>query len=114
MYGTDWGMNGRWPVCSVWLILFAPLVAAALITLVTGKQKALSAALSIGAIVLSFALSLRLFLLFALKNIHHQSHPIHWLVIGNTVNIEFGMTTDALALLMLLVVTGVGSAIHIY
>ena len=114
MYGTDWGMNGRWPVCSVWLILFAPLVAAALITLVTGKQKALSAALSIGAIVLSFALSLRLFLLFALKNIHHQSHPIHWLVIGNTVNIEFGMTTDALAILMLLVVTGVGTAIHIY
>ena len=30
------------------------------------------------------------------------------------MRIEFGMTTDAMALLMLLVVTGVGSAIHIY
>src|SRR5579862_3660481 len=113
MYGTDWGM-GRFPICSVWIILLTPLVAAAVITLITGKWKGVSAALSIGAILLSFALSLRLFLLFALKGVHHLPHPIHWLVIGNTVNIEFGMTTDALALLMLLVVTGVGSAIHIY
>jgi len=113
MYGTDWGM-GRFPICSVWMILFTPLVAAAFITLFTGKRRGLSAALSIGAILISFALSLRLFLLFALKGIQHQPHPFEWLVIGNTVRIEFGMTTDALALLMLLVVTGVGSAIHIY
>jgi NADH-quinone oxidoreductase subunit L len=113
MYGTDWGM-GQFPICSVWLILFSPLVAAALITLLTGRQKGLSAGLSIGAILISFGLSLRLFLLFALKGIQHEPHPFQWLVIGNTVRIEFGMTTDALALLMLLVVTGVGSAIHIY
>jgi NADH-quinone oxidoreductase subunit L len=113
MYGTDWGM-GRFPICSVWMILFTPLVAAVFITLFTGRRKGLSAALSIGAILISFALSLRLFLLFALKGIQHQPHPFEWLVIGNTVRIEFGMTTDALALLMLLVVTGVGSAIHIY
>ncbi|HVM62321.1 MAG TPA: NADH-quinone oxidoreductase subunit L [Verrucomicrobiae bacterium] len=113
MYGTDWGM-GRFPICSVWILLFSPLVAAALITLVTGKNKALSAALSIGAILLSFTLSLRLFWLFAFKGIQHQPHPFPWLVIGNSVRIEFGMTTDALALLMLLVVTGVGSAIHFY
>ena len=113
MYGTDWGM-GRYPICSVWILLFSPLVAAALITLFTKERKALSAALSIGAILISFALSLRLFLLFALKGIQHQPHAFEWLAIGNTVRIEFGMTTDALALLMLLVVTGVGSAIHIY
>ncbi|HTS16264.1 MAG TPA: NADH-quinone oxidoreductase subunit L [Verrucomicrobiae bacterium] len=113
MYGTDWGM-GRFPICSVWILLFTPLVATALITLFTKEHKGLSAALSIGAILLSFALSLRLFLLFALKGIQHEPHPFQWLVIGNSVRIEFGMTTDALALLMLLVVTGVGSAIHIY
>ncbi len=113
LYGTDWGM-GRWPICSVWMLLFSPLVAAAVITLLTEKQKALSAALSIGAILISFGLSLRLFLLFALKGIQHEPHPFQWLVVGNTVRINFGMTTDALALLMLLVVTGVGSAIHIY
>jgi NADH-quinone oxidoreductase subunit L len=114
MYGTDWGMNGRWPICSVWIILFSPLVAAAVITLFTKKWKGVSAALSIGAITLSFALSLRMFLLLALRNIHHLPHPIQWLVIGDTVHIEFGMITDPLALLMLLVVTGVGTAIHIY
>jgi NADH-quinone oxidoreductase subunit L len=112
--GVDWGMNGSFPICSVWIILFAPLVAAVLITLVTRKWKGVSAALSVAAVVISFAFSLRMFLLFALHGIHHIAHPIHWLVIGNTVNIEFGMTTDALALLMLLVVTGVGAAIHIY
>jgi NADH-quinone oxidoreductase subunit L len=113
LYGTDWGM-GHFPICSVWMLLFSPLVAAALITLFTEKLKALSAALSIGAILISFGLSLRLFLLFALKGIQHDPHPFQWLVVGNTVRINFGMTTDALALLMLLVVTGVGSAIHIY
>jgi NADH-quinone oxidoreductase subunit L len=114
MYGTDWGMNGHWPICSVWVILFSPLVAAAVITLFTKKWKGVSAALSIGAIMLSFGLSLRLFLLLAIKGIAHQPHPIQWLVIGDTVHIEFGMITDPLALLMLLVVTGVGTAIHIY
>jgi len=113
VYGTDWGVGVHHPICSVWIILFSPLVAAAAITLLTGKQKALSAALSIGAILISFALSLRLFLLLALKGLHHVPHPVHWLVIGS-VTIDFSMITDPLALLMLLVVTGVGSAIHIY
>ena len=114
-YSVDWGMrNGHTPICSVWIILFAPLVAAALITLVTNKWKGVSAALSIGAIALSFALSMGLFLVFAVKHIAHQPHTIQWLVIGNTVRIEFGMITDPLAMLMLLVVTGVGLAIHVY
>jgi NADH-quinone oxidoreductase subunit L len=114
IYGIDWGMNGRWPICSVWILLFTPLGAATLIALFAQKSKWASATLSVGAILISFALSLRMFLLFVLKGIAHQPHPVHWLVIGKTVNIEFGMTTDSLALLMLLVVTGVGTAIHIY
>lgn len=114
-YSVDWGLrNGHGPICSVWVILFAPLVAAVLITLVTHKWKGPSAALSIGAIVLSFALSMGLFLVFTVKHIAHYPHTIQWLVVGNTVRIEFGMITDPLAMLMLLVVTGVGSAIHIY
>jgi NADH-quinone oxidoreductase subunit L len=114
-YSVDWGMrNGHTPICSVWIILFAPLVAAALIALVTPKWKGVSAALSIGAIALSFALSMGLFLVFAVKHIAHQPHTIQWLVVGDAVRIEFGMITDPLAMLMLLVVTGVGLAIHVY
>ena len=111
---TDLGMNGKYPICSVWVILFAPLVAAAAIMLFTRRWKGLSAALSIGAILLSFALSLRLFVALACCGIHHQQHAIQWLVVGDLVKIEFGTSTDHLAILMLLVVTGVGSAIHIY
>src|ERR1017187_8899524 len=114
-YSVDWGMrNGHGPICSVWIILFAPLVAAALIALVTNKWKGLSAALSIGAILLSFVLSMGLFLVFAVKHVEHLPHTIQWLVVGDAVRIEFGMITDPLAMLKLLVVTGVGLAIHVY
>jgi NADH-quinone oxidoreductase subunit L len=110
------GQLGGWgerPICSVWLTLFAPLVAAGLIMLFTRRWKGLSAALSIGSIVLGFLLSLRLFIALAFHGQQHWPHTMQWLNIGN-VHIEFGMTTDALSILMLLVVTGVGSAIHIY
>ena len=111
---TDLGMNGTHSLCAVWVILFAPLVAAGAIMLFTRRWKGLSAALSIGAILLSFVLSLRLFVALACFGIHHQQHAVQWLVVGDLVKIEFGTTTDSLAILMLLVVTGVGSAIHIY
>ena len=110
---TGFGMADDRPICSVWLTLFAPLVATVLITLFTRRWKGLSAMLSIGAILLGFVLSLRLFALLAFHGQQHWPHTIQWLTIGN-VRIEFGMTTDALSILMLLVVTGVGSAIHIY
>jgi NADH-quinone oxidoreductase subunit L len=110
---TDLGAWGERPICSVWLTLFAPLVAAALITLFTRRWKGLSAALSIGAIVLGFLLSLRLFVALAFHGRQHSPHTMQWLNSG-TAHIEFGMITDALSILMLLVVTGVGSAIHIY
>ena len=97
-----------------WIILFAPLVAAALITVVTRRWQLVSALLSIAAILTGFVLSLQLY--FALEHGGTGLAPaaLHWLVIGDVVNIEFGATIDHLSVLMLLVVTGVGSAIHIY
>jgi NADH-quinone oxidoreductase subunit L len=65
------------------------------------------------AILLGFVLSLRLFIALAFHGQQHWPHSIQWLTVGN-VRIDFGMVTDPLAILMLLVVTGVGSAIHIY
>ena len=38
---------------------------------------------------------------------------VNWLSIGE-LNVDFGLQLDALSLMMLLIVTGVGSAIHIY
>jgi len=95
----------------VWIILFAPLCATAVIPLLTQRWKMLSAWLSIGAILTSFALTLHL---FAQQGQWQSPEPLLWLVIGDIVKIEFGATVDRLSILMLLVVTGVGSAIHIY
>src|SRR5437870_10197205 len=91
------GTLGEGPICSVWLILFAPLVASAVIMLFTQRSKGLSAALSIGAIVLGFVLSMRLFVALGFHGLRHWPHSIPWLVVGD-VRIAFGMTTDRLAI----------------
>ena len=92
-----------------WAILFLPLLAAAIITLFTRRDGKFSAQLSIAAIVLSFLLSL--FLTATLPD--HFDLITDWLSVGS-LNIKFGLTFDPLSRLMLLIVTGVGGAIHIY
>jgi NADH-quinone oxidoreductase subunit L len=94
-----------------WIILFAPLAAAAIITVLTQRWKLFSALISCAAILTGFALTLQL---FAQHGDWQSPAPLQWLVIGDLVKIEFGATIDRLSILMLLVVTGVGSAIHIY
>jgi len=92
--------------------LFLPLAAAGAITLFTLANRELSARLSIGAIVAGFWLSGML-----LFDTHLSEQPqesvFQWLAVGG-INIDFGLHLDRLGLLMLLVVTGVGGAIHIY
>ena len=95
-----------------WLILFLPLLAAGVITMFTLHYRTVSALLSIGAIVTGFILSL----VFINAN-GWQPAPgesvANWLTIGN-LHVDFGLKLDALSMMMLLVVTGVGGAIHIY
>jgi NADH-quinone oxidoreductase subunit L len=97
-----------------WLILLLPLAAAAVITLLTRKQRMISALISIGAVVLGFIFSL---ILFIKGGLHPAAAEVSmaepWLKVGN-FTVDFGLRLDALSLLMLLIVTGVGSAIHIY
>ncbi|MEI6084085.1 MAG: NADH-quinone oxidoreductase subunit L [Verrucomicrobiota bacterium] len=95
----------------VWIILFAPLCAAAVITLLTRKSQTFSALISCAAILTGFVITMQLFLQ---KGEWVSPAPLQWLVVGDLVKIEFGATIDRLSILMLLVVTGVGSAIHIY
>ncbi len=99
----------------VWTILFAPLAATVIITLFTQRWKMLSALMSVTAILLSFAFTLGLFCaMYSHETLSVPGPSIHWLVIGDVVRIDFGATVDRLSILMLLVVTGVGSAIHVY
>jgi NADH-quinone oxidoreductase subunit L len=91
------------------IILFLPLVAAAVIALFTQRDRDLSAKLSIGAVAISFVLSLGVLFFPAA----FQSTALNWLTVGD-LEIQFGVTIDPLSRLMLLIVTGVGMLIHIY
>src|SRR5579863_456147 len=94
-----------------WIALFLPLLAAALITLFTRHDRKLSAGLSIAAVVCGFILSV---VFVAVNGWQTTGESIFtWLAIGN-FQVDFGLRLDALSMLMMLVVTGVASLIHIY
>lgn len=99
---------------TTWLILFIPLVAALVITFVTRKHKDLSSYISIGAVVICFILSIDP-ILSLIKDPHMK--PIEqgfaWINIPG-LYVEMGTLLDPLSILMLFVVTFVGSLIHIY
>ena len=95
-----------------WIILFLPLLAAVAIGLFTRRDGKFSAQLSITAVVLSFLVSCGVFLMFKDAKLVPTT-PLNWLNIGD-LKIDISLRLDPLSLLMLLVVTGVGSAIHIY
>ncbi len=100
-----------------WLILFLPLLSAAVITLFTLRSKTVSSLISIGAIVTGFVLTL---VFIAANGMHPAVTEIsgNWLSIdggaGFQLDIDFGLKLDALSMMMLLIVTGVGGLIHIY
>src|SRR5437867_3875217 len=91
-----------------WLILFLPLLAAGIITLFTLRNKTVSAALSIGAIVTGFVLTLAVIKFggWDAHGLNPENLSINWLSIG-LLNVDFGLKLDALSLMMLLIVTGV-------
>src|SRR6266540_4586329 len=97
---------------AAWLLLLLPLLSAAGITLFTLRDGVRSAKISITSVVLTFVLSLGLFLLLK-DGRGADTDSIRWLHVGE-LKIDIGLKLDPLSLLMLLVVTGVGGLIHIY
>ena len=95
-----------------WLILFLPLLSAAAIVLFTKKNRELGAKLSIGAIVLGFVLSVAFIAINGWEPVKKET-LVTWLEVGD-LQVDFGLRLDPLSLMMLLIVTGVGGAIHIY
>ena len=95
-----------------WIILFLPLLATALITLFTLNCRTKSSLISISAVVAGFVLTI----VFIAANGWHPAvseTSKNWLVIGD-LHADFGLKLDALSMMMMLIVTGVGGAIHIY
>ena len=91
-----------------WVVLFSPLLAALLILLVTGKQRRLSACLSVSAVAIAFLGSCILF-------VGSDKHLyFNWLDFGPRLVVNFGATIDPLSKTMLIVVTTVGLLVHVY
>jgi len=86
-----------------------PLASAAVITLFTRRAKTLSAIISIAAVLGSFICSCLVFV-----RLDISAPEFTWLDIRGTLQVPIGFVLDDLSRLMLLVVTGVGSLIHIY
>ena len=95
-----------------WIILFLPLLAAAVITFFTRHDRKVSAALSVGAVVGGFILSV-IFISVAGWEPTVREVSVNWLSVGD-LQVDFGLRLDGLSLMMLLIVTGVGGAIHVY
>lgn len=97
-----------------WTALFAPLAACVVITLFFLRAKTQSALVAIAGILISFVCTVLLFL-----QIFHAHPPVEfqqslaW-IHTDSLTIDFGVLINPLAIMMLMVVTGVGSAIFIY
>ena len=93
---------------AAWLILLLPLISSGLIGMGAFRSKAVSAGFSIGAVTSSFLLSLSM-----VANVETLNTSINWLAIEG-LKFDIGLQIDKLSKLMLCVVTGVGSLIHIF
>jgi len=98
----------------IWIAFFAPLVACVLITLFFLRSKTASSLIAIFGILTSFVCSCLVFTQIFQSNTGTQlQQSLSWIHFdGLTIN--FGFLMNPLAIMMLLIVTGIGSAIFIY
>ncbi len=98
----------------VWALLIIPIVTSVVIVFITRKWKNLSSYLSIAAVIACFFIVLP-YLIEALGNPHMHGHEqaFTWLKVSG-LHIKMGTFIDSLTVVMLCIVTFVGSLIHIY
>jgi len=95
-------------------IVALPLVGYFLLTLAQHRiNKNVAAILSCGSVIISFALSLFLFLQLKHSEKGMTEHLFTW-VEFNDFHLSFSFLFDRLSAIMALIITGVGSLIHIY
>ena len=101
----------------LWLIPFFPLVGA-IINGLLGKRfirnETAIGAIGTGAVLLSFMVSASYFFQLLGDPVKvHQQIITSWMSVGN-LQVDWGFLLDPLSALMIMVVTGVGSLIHLY
>ena len=92
-----------------WYILLLPFFASVAIVLFTKSHRGLSAAISVTAVLGSFAASC---VVFATPNI--RALELTWIDLRPVLYVPLGLVLDDLSKTMLLIVTGIGALIHIY
>jgi NADH-quinone oxidoreductase subunit L len=92
-----------------WLILLLPLTSAAVILLGTKKSAGISALIATGSAIATLVLS---FLLLAQPDTA-AAKPLSWLSIGD-FQVNIGLKLDSLAQGMMIIVTGIGTLVHIF
>ena len=110
----------RFPLCftnanmQLWLIPILPL-AGFLINGIFGRRfsKGLVNVFAIGSVVLAFAWVLKTLLGLGDLNQTYSENYFTWIQSG-AFRVDVAMSVDRLTALMLLIVTGIGSLIHIY
>lgn len=95
---------------SAWIILFAPLAAAAGILFVGRHSRALSAGLAIGAAVLGAVLSWAIFL----ADSPGETGRLMWLDFPGVFEVAMGLKVDALSQMMLVLVSTIATLVFIY
>ena len=99
---------------AAWLIFLLPLISAVMIGIGAFRSKPISAGISIAAVVGSFILT---FVMVAngseFPDGQGPSPKVSWLRLDG-LSVDIGLKIDGLSKLMLCVVTGVGSLIHIF
>ena len=112
------GMNHAGPAGLVWLAVALPLAGFLLngaLALWRPQAKTAVSVIGAGVLVASFAVALQVFLGYRAAGIHEPAIvPLWtWLPVG-ALQVSLAFQVDALSLVMLLVVTGVGSLIHLF
>ena len=90
-----------------WLLLLLPLASAAVIQLRLKRTPALAAYVSVASVLATFVITL------ALLHTEDASYAFTWATAGD-FHITIGLTLDELSRGMMLIVTGVGSLVHIF
>src|SRR5437588_12362272 len=92
-----------------WYALLLPLVSAGAITLFTRRAKTISSLISVAAVLGSFVCSCLIF-----RQSEISAPEITWIDISGFLKVPLGFILDDLSKTMLVLVSGVGSLIHIY
>ncbi len=93
-----------------WIILLLPLLSAAVILLFTRKSSSVSALISVGSVIATLVLAIG----FRRLPEGAESAALPWIDLGETFRVAFGITIDSLSKGMLLVVTVIGTLVHIF